>query len=244
MRLIEVLPAPTLAGAERLFKNGRAGPIFRGRSRNSCATAGPSAGRERCLASSAPMRPIHRPSTVYAATGAGTRFGRPCDLPALARIRESTTPRRSGRRQGLDERGDPSRSRSPRHHERRNSFTPPLSAHSSGDATFAAAAFQMARLFYAGFRTSSTTAPSSSRPRNWTAKPAISSVSAVPHGRLDLAAAQADVLEHVIVHRRKLPHVAADAQLNGDRGDQPRQAAGGRGRQSVEDRRLATSRGV
>jgi hypothetical protein len=36
-------------------------------------------------------------------------------------------------------------------------------------------------------------------------------VSAIPHAGLDLAAAQANVLEHVIVHRRELPHVPADA---------------------------------
>jgi hypothetical protein len=38
---------------------------------------------------------------------------------------------------------------------------------------------------------------------------------------LDLAAAQADVFEPVIIHRRKLPHVAAGAQLIGDCGDEP-----------------------
>ena len=55
---------------------------------------------------------------------------------------------------------------------------------------------------------------------NGTAKPIISFVSTVPHAVLDLAAAHADVFEPVIVHRRKLPHVAADAQLIGDRGEE------------------------
>jgi hypothetical protein len=73
---------------------------------------------------------------------------------------------------------------------------------------------------------------------------AILSVLAVPYAVLDLAAAQADVLEHVIVHHRKLPQVAADAKLIGDRGDQPRQAVGESRPKSVEHRRLAMSRGV
>jgi hypothetical protein len=50
------------------------------------------------------------------------------------------------------------------------------------------------------------------------AKPTISFISAVPHATLDLVAAHADVFEPVIVHRRKLPHVAADAQVIRDRG--------------------------
>jgi hypothetical protein len=62
---------------------------------------------------------------------------------------------------------------------------------------------------------------------------------AVPHAVLDLAAAQADVLEHLIVHRRKLPHVAADAQLIRDRRDQHDRRQTG-----VEDRRLALPRSV
>jgi hypothetical protein len=38
---------------------------------------------------------------------------------------------------------------------------------------------------------------------------------------LDLAAAHADILEPAIIHRRKLPHVPTDAQLIGDRCDEP-----------------------
>jgi hypothetical protein len=73
---------------------------------------------------------------------------------------------------------------------------------------------------------------------------AISSVSAVPHTVLDLAAAQADVFEHVIVHCLQLPHAAAEAQLMGDRGNEPRQATR-RGRQRcLEERGLALARRV
>ena len=70
-----------------------------------------------------------------------------------------------------------------------------------------------------------------------------SSMTAVPHAVLDLAAAQADVFEHAIVHRRKLPRVATDAQFIANRGDQPRQVA--RRRQTeIKDRPLALSRGA
>jgi cytochrome oxidase Cu insertion factor (SCO1/SenC/PrrC family) len=73
---------------------------------------------------------------------------------------------------------------------------------------------------------------------------AISCVSAAPHTVFDLAAAQADVSEHGIVHCRKLPHVAADAQLMGDRDDEPRQAARGGRQPFVEERRLVLARKV
>jgi hypothetical protein len=50
----------------------------------------------------------------------------------------------------FDERGDPFwlPLGSPRTNERRKSFTPPFPAYPSGHATFGAAAFQVARLFY------------------------------------------------------------------------------------------------
>ena len=68
-------------------------------------------------------------------------------------------------------------------------------------------------------------------------------MSAVPHPVLDLAPAQADVFEHAIVHFRKPPHVAMDAQFMDNRGDQPRQVV--RRRQTeVKDRPLALPRGV
>ena len=50
-------------------------------------------------------------------------------------------------------------------------------------------------------------------------------MTAVAHAVLDLAAAQADVFEQAVVHSRKLPHVATDAQFIGNCGDQPRQVA-------------------
>jgi hypothetical protein len=60
---------------------------------------------------------------------------------------------------------------------------------------------------------------------------------------LDLAAAQADVFEEAVVHCRKLPQVATDAQFIGNCGDQPRQVA--RRRQTeIKDRPLALSRGA
>jgi hypothetical protein len=48
-------------------------------------------------------------------------------------------------------------------------------------------------------------------------------MSVVPHAVLNLGAAQAEVFEHAIVHCRKPPYVATDAQFIGNRGDQPRQ---------------------
>jgi hypothetical protein len=68
-------------------------------------------------------------------------------------------------------------------------------------------------------------------------------MSAVPHVVLDLAAAQADVFEHAIVHCRKSPYAATDAQIIGNRGDQPRQVAPRR-QTEVKDRPLALSRGA
>src|SRR5262249_19576494 len=50
-------------------------------------------------------------------------------------------------------------------------------------------------------------------------------MTAVPHAVFDLAAAQADIFEHAIVHCSNLPHVAAGAQFSGNRGDQPRRAS-------------------
>jgi hypothetical protein len=52
------------------------------------------------------------------------------------------------------------------------------------------------------------------------------SVAAVAHGSADVRAREADIVQHAIVHGPQLPHVAADAQLVGNRGSDPRHKPG------------------
>ena len=53
------------------------------------------------------------------------------------------------------------------------------------------------------------------------------SVPAVAHRTADVRACEADIRQHVFVHRHQLLHVAPDAQLGGNRGADPRQDPGG-----------------